>query len=283
MDVRKLLSELDDLLKEVTPHLRATIPPASVSFGRSSTNFPSEFRRPDPWVSIDKVYCPVCAKDRSVKVNVLVHTGPLTRLARSKPNSSKYLIDTSEFGPSLIVFTCEQCALNLNCLVFDESVGGLSSTKLMVFPSEAGGLSTEHTPEEIKHFVDEAYKCQCVGANGAAIEMCRVALEQLLHEQGYKDGMLNKMIEALEADQKAGGGKSWATDLDVDMLHVLRKLGNVVAHPDDVTALRAFDTDTIIGLQEVFQFLLADIYELPFAQKQSLTSFREMRELTLGD
>ncbi len=278
-----MLNDLDDLISETTPHLRDTIPRAPVSFGSSSLNFGSEFRRPPSWISLDTLYCPPCAKDRRVRIEILLHTGPLTRLARSKPRTTNSLFDTSEWGPSLLVFICEQCALKFNCLVFDEFKGVARETKVILIPSKAGGLSTPHTPPTVKHFVDEAYKCQSVGANAAAIEMYRVALEQLLHEEGYEIGMLNAKITALEADRVAGTAKPWAADLDTDMLHVLRKLGNKVAHPNDAAALTAFDVDTIIGLQEVFQFLLADIYERPKENEQLLSALMQMRERTAGD
>ena len=279
-----MLIDLDDLIAEVKPHLRATIPAAPLDLGgRSQSHFSNDYRRPAAWVSSTKVYCPVCAKDRSVKIDAFLHTGPLTRLARVQQRTTKQVFDASEWGPSLLVFTCEQCFLTLNCLVFDElseiKTGDTQcDTRLVVFPSRAGGLSTPHTPAEVKHFVDQAYTCQSVGANGAAIEMYRVALEQLLYEEGYKDGMLNSKIEAMEADRNAGTAKPWAADLDMDMLHILRKLGNQIAHPKDAAALTTFDSDTIIGVQEVFQFLLADIYERPKEQEKLMRYLVEMRD-----
>lgn len=280
-----MLTDIDDLIEEVKPHLRATMPAAPLNLmgGSNYSHFPPDFRRPPAWVSTDKLYCPVCTKDRSVKIDILMHSGPLTRLSRTKRGTTSQSIDTKEWGPSLFVFTCQQCLLKLNCLVFDEfhrtAAGGTEcSTKLVVFPSKAGGLSTPHTPAEVKHFVDEAYKCQSVEAHGAAIEMYRAALEQLLHEEGYVDGLLNSKIVALEADRSAGTAKPWALDLDVEMLHILRKLGNQIAHPKDAAALEAFDSETIIGVQEVFQFLLADIYERPKEDEKLMSSLIEMRD-----
>jgi hypothetical protein len=280
-----LLADLDDLIAEVTPHLQATVPraPLNLGIGNPAPNFVANFRRPDAWISEEKLYCPVCTKDRRVKINVLLHSGPLTRLARKKPRTSGQTVDTSEWGPSLLVFTCEQCALHINCLVYDEWRGTTIDTKLIVFPSQAGGLSTPHTPAEVKHSVDEAYKCQCVDAVGAAIEMYRVALEQLLDEQGYKTGMLNAKIEALEADRSAGNAKPWATDLDIEMLVILRKLGNYVAHPKIIEALFELNAETLVGVQEVFQFLLAEVYEQPKEQELLLASLTEMRTQTAGD
>lgn len=278
-----MLNDLDDLIAEVTPHLRDTVPRAGLDLGgRSTPNYVSDFRRPDAWISDDKLYCSVCAKDRTVKIDVLVHTGPLTRLVRSKLKTSKTTIDTSEWGPSLLIFTCEQCGLHINGLVYDERSGTTHDTRVVLFPSKAGGLSTPHTPSAVKHFVDEAYKCQCVGATGAAVEMYRAALEQLLHEEGYQTGMLGAKIQALEADRVAGTAKPWAADLDTDMLTVLRKLGNYVAHPKTLEALQELDSDTILGVQEVFQFLLADVYERTKEQEKLLSSLHDMHKRTGG-
>lgn len=262
-----MLSELDDLIKEVQPQLRATIPRAPISLGNDSLGFPSDYRRPAPWRSQDKIYCPVCATDRFVKVNILLHTGPLTRLSRGRAIPNQY-VDLSTLGPSLVLLTCVQCFSDLNCIVYDELSGDIKQTKVIVLPTKCGGIGTLHTPPEVKHFVDEAYKCQSFGAYGAAVEMYRVALEQLLDNQGYTTGSLSKKIDLLEIDQKSSKAKPWIADLDIEMLHILRKLGNNVAHIKSIKSLEAFDADAIIGVQEVFQYLLFEIYERPFNQNQ---------------
>lgn len=96
-----MLSDLDDLIEEVKPHLRATIPAAPLNLGGGSYNhFPADFRRPPAWISARLIYCSVCGKDRHVKISVLLHTGPLTRLARANPRTTSQTIDTSEWGPS---------------------------------------------------------------------------------------------------------------------------------------------------------------------------------------
>ncbi|MBX9950214.1 MAG: DUF4145 domain-containing protein [Candidatus Obscuribacterales bacterium] len=274
-----MLSDLEDLIEEVKPHFLSTIRHTPMVFGsRSGSHFPIVFDRPVPWISKDKIYCPACTKDRRVKVDVLLHTGPLCRLSRSKPISNGQFFSDSEWGPSLLVFTCEQCSLQLNCLVYDEFVSSKPAPKLAVFPTKVGGLSTSNTPPEVKHFVDQAYLCQCLDAHGAAVEMYRAALEQLLHLEGYEEGMLNSKIKALELDRNKGTAKPWAFDLDTEMLQILRKLGNEVAHPKDVTVVSAFNSETIIGIQEVFQFLLADIYERSKEEGDLISDLVDMRD-----
>lgn len=273
-----MLSDLEDLIEEVTPHLRETIPRGPVGFGGTSQHFPQDFRRPESWVSINKIFCPDCAADRKVKVRVLLHSGPLTRLARATPVTNQQRIDTNESGPSLLVFICEQCWLQFNCLLFDEIINTETETKILIFANGAGGLATPHTPPEIKHFINEAYKCQCAGANGAAIEMYRAALEQLLFTEGFDDRMLNAKLDALEAAKNNGTAKPWAVEVDVQMLHILRKLGNEVAHPKTPQSLATFDAETISGVQEVFQYLLTDIYERPIQQHELLCSFQQINK-----
>ncbi|MFA6210994.1 MAG: DUF4145 domain-containing protein [Candidatus Obscuribacterales bacterium] len=273
-----MLSDLEDLIEEVTPHLRATIPRGPVGFGGTSQPFPQDFRRPEAWVSSNKLFCPDCAADRKVRVRVLLHSGPLARLARATPVTNHQRIDTNEFGPSLLVLICEQCRLQFNCLLFDEMINEETETKILIFANGAGGLATPHTPPEIKHFVNEAYKCQCAGAHGAAIEMYRAALEQLLFTEGFEDRLLSAKLDALETAKNSGTAKPWAADVDVQMLHIMRKLGNEVAHPKTAQSLAAFDAETISGVQEVFQYLLTDIYERNFQQKELLSSFQQMNK-----
>jgi hypothetical protein len=145
---------------------------------------------------------------------------------------------------------------------------------MAVFGGEGGGVATPKTPAAVKHFLDEAYKCFSIGAHGAAAAMFRAALEQLLTELGYAEGMLFEKTTKLLDDRKAGTAAQWAEDLDADSLEVIRKLGNKVVHPKAIAELKKIDDSAVIGVSELYQHLLSEIFEAPNAEKEFLAKFK---------
>jgi len=248
-----------------------TVLSEQIVLDKISLRYQVELQIPD-----DRLYCPGCSDYRLVSVQVWVGTGTLLRLSRRHPKAKSNVFDPEEWEPSLLSFKCEQCDMRFSVIIYDGSEG----PALAIFPNDSGGLSTHHTPDEVKHFVDEAYKCHSVGANGAAVAMFRVALEQLLHEQGYTEGMLHEKIIALETDIEAGKGNDWAIYLDTEILSVIKKLGNVVAHPKDIASLTALDNEAVVGVQETFHFLLHEIYEKPYIEQNFLNSLNQIKEGT---
>jgi Domain of unknown function (DUF4145) len=60
--------------------------------------------------------------------------------------------------------------------------------------------------------------------------MYRSALETLLYEQNYKNGMLDAKIKALLADAKP---PAWRDQADPEYLEALKQIGNGAVHPGD--------------------------------------------------
>ncbi len=110
--------------------------------------------------------------------------------------------------------------------------------------------------------------------------MFRVALEQLLHDQGYDKGMLDFKIKQLESDLKNQNAKGWVQNLDVEVLNVVKKLGNQAVHPKTMAQLHALDETTIRGAQETFQYLLHEIYEKPLAEEELIKRLDAMKRKT---
>ena len=46
---------------------------------------------------------------------------------------------------------------------------GPTGPALAMLPSCFGGLTTPHTPDSVKYYLDQAQRCQSVGASSAAI------------------------------------------------------------------------------------------------------------------
>jgi hypothetical protein len=88
---------------------------------------------------------------------------------------------------------------------------GPNGIEIVAIPSAYGGVSTPNTPAAVAYYLDQAERSQAVGALSAAVAMYRAALEQLLFDQGYRDGMLAQKITKLIADEKP---PRWFEDLD---------------------------------------------------------------------
>jgi hypothetical protein len=165
---------------------------------------------------------------------------------------------SDEPSPSLFVAICLECESLMTLVVFP----GPQGMQLVALPSTYGGLSTPNTPESVAFYLDQAQKCQAMGALSAAVAMYRAALEHVLHEQGYTDGMLGKRIAALVADEEP---PEWRDRLGEEYLGVINKLASAAIHANngDVSQQLVFDAELLQGVRELFIELLDEIYEQP--------------------
>ena len=201
-----------------------------------------------------QLYCPNCGDYRRMQVRGLHNY--------FKPGQT----------PRLWEYVCFQCHISFVALAYM----GPNGSALAVLPSCRGGLTTAHTPDGVSYYLDQASKAQSIGANSASIAMFRGALEHLLFEQGYKDGMLGAKLTKLEADIKKGTASKWAMELEIEFLDVMKQLGNGAIHPNDgdITKQSALDNELIEQVKETFQMLLFLVYELPHQKVQRLTSLK---------
>lgn len=171
--------------------------------------------------------------------------------------------------PSLFLYTCTQCGTEYTAVVYESPDG----PSLVVLPSCHGGFVTPHTPDSVKYYLDQAYKAHLINANSAAMAMFRGALEHLLFEQGYANGMLRSKIEKLEKDINFKTAPKWAIDLDTDYLKVLKALGDGSIHPNngDIKKQEAIDAVLMNDVKEVFQQLLTLVYEIPVSKGKRLS------------
>lgn len=168
--------------------------------------------------------------------------------------------DAGLFAPTLFLASCRQCNTKLTIIVY----AGPDGPDVAILWSVRGGLRTPATPAGVTYYLDQAARCEALGARSAAVAMYRGALEQLLHEQGYK-GMLNAKITALEKNLTDKTGPDWIHRLKPDFLRVLKDLGNGAIHPNDgdITRQQAFDTELLIGVRVTMEMLLELVYEQP--------------------
>jgi hypothetical protein len=139
--------------------------------------------QPKFYRNIGTLHCPKCGDSRRMDIGVL--------LKRS---------GSSAAPPLLAILQCVQCDTSFTAVVYK----GPEGDSLAVLPSTYAGLTTPHTPPGVAYYLDQAQRSQATGANFAAVAMFRGALEHLLFEQGYKEGMCGQKLADLEKAIAAG-------------------------------------------------------------------------------
>jgi hypothetical protein len=175
--------------------------------------------------------------------------------------------------PALFGLACMQCKTEATALVY----AGPDGPDLAILSSARGGLSTPNTPDSVSYYLDQAHRAESIAATSAATAMYRSAVEMLLFEQGYQNGMLNKKIEALLADSNP---PAWREQVDSEYLDALKQLGNAAIHPNDgdVTKQRVLDRQLIAEIRVVFEELLDVVYERPAREAARKAKLRSASE-----
>lgn len=220
------------------------------------------------------LFCPSCGEIRKADVELLyerpedgapryLHPLEGRTVQRVLPGEPR-----DPLVPALFRYTCRQCETEFIAVVHQ----GPDGRDLAVLPSRHGGLRTPHTPDGVAFYLDQALRAESVGARSAATAMYRGALEHLLFEQGYQEGMLGKKLRLLEDAIQEGTAPRWARDLDTDFLAVLKDLGNAAIHPNDgnVAQQETLDRELLAQVKETFAYLLFLVYEAPRKRAHSL-------------
>jgi len=168
-------------------------------------------------------------------------------------------------GPSLWRLYCKQCDTVFTITFYNKN----NETEMAIFPSCNGGVVSLNTPAAVAYYLDQAYRAKSVGANSACTTMYRGALDQLLYEQGYTEGMLGVKLKNLEKDISEGNAPKWAKDLDIKYLSYLNALGSGSIHPNngDIEKQRELDNQLLEVVDVVFTMLLDCVYEKPIREK----------------
>jgi len=218
---------------------------------------------PKSYIQDGSLYCPKCGDSRRMGMIPIYAPIMMRSHTRSIPN---------EYIPSIYSLWCLQCKTKFTALIYL----GPSGPALAILPTCNGGIRTPHTPEGVAYYLDQAYLAHSISANSAAMAMFRGALEHLLYDQGYRDGMLGFKINKLCDDIGNGTAPSWASEVDTEMLEFIKEIGNGSIHPNDgdVNKQKELDNGFMSQMKETFQFLLYLIYEVPHEKKSRTDSFR---------
>src|SRR5262249_17021591 len=115
----------------------------------------------------------------------------------------------------------------------------------------------------------------------AAVAMYRGALDQLLFDQGFKNGMLGKKLEQLEKAIADGPAPKWAMELDTEYLSALNQLGTGSTHLNDgdIAKQQELENELLLPMREAFQELLFHVYEVPHERQRRLDALKNKAAL----
>ncbi|MCM6761405.1 DUF4145 domain-containing protein [Rathayibacter sp. ZW T2_19] len=109
---------------------------------------------------------------------------------------------------------------------------------------------TEFLPEGVSGYVQEAHDAMSLGAHRAVLLLVRSVIEATAREKGIENGSLVQKINVLHSDGHLRTGTK-------DMAHVLRILGNDMAHGEIADVPTREDARDALT---VMRFVLDDVY-----------------------
>ncbi len=225
------------------------------------------------------MYCPKCCGERRMSIKWLYSLDSMLQNGRffiTRDLVIENNLCTAEVKNKLIssfwTFTCLQCETLFTVAIYE----GANGVEMAILPSCTGGVVTPNTPPSVAYYLDQAYRSKSVGANSACISMYRASLEQMLYEQGYKEGMLNKKIQDLEKSKNDVNAKKWVRELDIELLKYIKDLGNGSIHTNDgnVEKQGELDNQLINEIDIVFMALLDMVYEQPIREEERKNLFK---------
>ncbi|NQX66660.1 DUF4145 domain-containing protein [Paenibacillus alba] len=235
--------------------------------------------KPDPH---GNMYCPKCGDVRKMKITNLfpqIDPNEISQIGLNCLNKDedKYPANfinkvNQKITPSLWKYSCLQCSTYFTGLIYN----GQSGQDLNVLSNCNGGLTTPNTPESVAYYLDQASRAQSVRATSAAMAMYRAALEHILFDQGFTEGMLGGKLKTLEKAINNGTAPKWALELETEFLKYIKDMGNGAIHSNDgnIEQQAIIDNDLLQRVTEVFRMLLFVIYEIDIHKKKLLESFR---------
>ena len=181
--------------------------------------------------------------------------------------------------PLIYELTCLQCKSKAYLVVYKNE----NKFKSAILYEKAGGCSSKNAPNGVKYYLNQAYQSRIIGAASASMSMYRAAMEFLLFDQGYINGMLGKKIERLERDIFEGTAPKWAMEIDMDYVKIIKEIGNSSIHPNDgdIEKQKEIDEKLLNIVDIIFSELLDKIYEQPIRSKKNLEILKnKMKILT---
>lgn len=211
-------------------------------------------------------FCNECLENRRMKVKNINK-----KIERAYGENLEKAIQ--ENIPLIFYLECLQCKSKAYLIIYEND----GQQKSVILYEKAGGCTSKNAPDGVKYYLNEAYQSKIIGAQSASMSMYRAALDFLLYEQGFTQGMLGKKISDLEAAIADNSAPKWAKEIDTEFLRAIKKIGNSSIHPNDGDILKQKEIDEkLLNIVDiVFVELLDKIYEQPIRTKNRLGLLEE--------
>lgn len=144
-------------------------------------------------ITENEFYCNNCLDDR--KMNVIN--------VKMREDKNRNVYNNFEEGfqlnlPLVYKLECLQCKSKA-CLIIQKMN---NEVKDIILYEKSGGCASKNSPDGVKYYLNEAKLSKQIGAKSASMAMYRAALDFLLFEQGYTQGMLGNKIKNLKKIEK---------------------------------------------------------------------------------
>lgn len=225
-------------------------------------------------------FCPKCGDKRRMQIELKHYDGSNNDYRHSMgasisepsiPSTKRKEIPVSRF-PIILKCTCLQCNSQIIVLIYLDSEKKL---KYVFLYDTYTGAITPNTPEEVKYYLNEAFKCRSIGAYSATVTMYRSALEWLMYLNGYEDGLLGRKLSMFFEDIKNNKAPKWAYNIPSNILTVIKDFGNKSIHTNkgDISIQNKMNIDLVQKIDLAFKFILELAYEQPHRLKELSEQF----------
>ncbi len=189
-------------------------------------------------------YCPVCKENRFGMIS-----------------------EISDKNPVIISHTCRQC--DSETIVICHKIDG-KETLSFVYSTKLG-YSSSYVVDSVNYYMGQAFMSKTSGAYSASMAMYRAALECLLFDQGFKNGMLSNKIKEFE-DKRP----EWSRGLDNEFMGIIKDLGNDSIHPNkgNIDVQKKFDEESLSDVELTLIQLIERAYVQPAKEMERLNRIR---------
>jgi len=228
-----------------------------------------------------RLWCPYCERENrfriapiKVTVNENYDERPISKGARGEWDNLSN--DLTRFEGSFLSYVCTTCEKNGKGLV--QQLNG--RTVLLNFFAKNSSVASPHCPETVRHYLEQAASCYCTKAYSATLAMFRTALDAVMFDAGYREGMLGQKIAKLERDITDSKAPKWATEINIEFMKILKNLGNSSLHisKEDITAEKSISDVDIKQAELALSRLLHFVYEKDAEEREHLESLRALSD-----
>lgn len=200
-----------------------------------------------------QLFCPKCESNQRVDLRILFANNITGCLGKD--------ITAKHLAPSFYKLTCRRCNSDFIAYIFMPNKKPILAITSLAY----GGVSTKHSPDSIRTYLDEAYRCQSVGAHIASIMLYRSVLDIILRENGFTGSVLGRKIEDMVNKMKDNTAPEWTKDIDIEEFQKLNEVASATVHASEKLTADLDENSSAYAaiLKHVIVNIIQIVYEKP--------------------